>query len=77
MRSFKEHLILSGSSVKQALSVLNELSQDAILFVVDSKEKLIGSLTDGDVRRGLLNNFTVDTNIDEIIQAKPRYVRKG
>ncbi len=77
MRNFIEHLILSGSSVKQALGVLNELSQDAILFVVDDYDKLIGSLTDGDVRRGLLNDFTVETKIDEIIQPNPRYIRKG
>jgi dTDP-glucose pyrophosphorylase len=77
MRSYKEHLILSGSTVKQALGVLNDLSQDAILFVVDKDNKLIGSLTDGDVRRGLLNNFNLDTIIDEIIQPNPRFIRKG
>jgi dTDP-glucose pyrophosphorylase len=77
MRNYKEHLILSGSTVKQALIVLNELSQDAILFVVNTKEKLIGSLTDGDVRRGLLNDFTVDSIIDDIIQPNPRYIRKS
>lgn len=77
MRTFKEHLILAGSTIKQALGVLNDLSQDAILFVVDNNIKLIGSLTDGDVRRGLLNNFTLDTLIDNIIQPNPRYVRKG
>jgi dTDP-glucose pyrophosphorylase len=77
MRSYKEHLILSGSSVKQALGVLNELSQDAILFVVDEKNRLIGSLTDGDVRRGLLNDFELGSKIDEIIQSNPRFIRKG
>ena len=77
MRSYKEHLILSRSTVKQALGVLNELSQDAILFVVDENNKLIGSLTDGDVRRGLLNNFNLDAFINEIIQPNPRYIRKG
>jgi dTDP-glucose pyrophosphorylase len=77
MRSFKEHLILSGSSIKDALSILNELSQDAILFVINDEGKLIGSLTDGDVRRGLLNNFNLGSLIDEIIQPKPRFVRKG
>jgi CBS domain-containing protein len=76
MRSYKEHLILSGSTLKQALGVLNDLSQDAILFVVDENNKLIGSLTDGDVRRGLLNNFNLDTKIDEIIQSNPRFIRK-
>jgi dTDP-glucose pyrophosphorylase len=77
MRPFKDHLILGGSTVKQALAMLNELAQDAILFVVDNNNKLIGSLTDGDVRRGLLNDFTVDSKIDEIIQPNPCFVRKG
>lgn len=77
MRSYKEHLILSGSTVKQALGVLNDLSHDAILFVVDENNKLIGSLTDGDVRRGLLNDFTVESKIVEIIQSNPRFIRKG
>ncbi len=77
MRPYKDHLILSGSTVKEALSLLNELSQDAILFVVDNQERLVGSLTDGDVRRGLLNGFTIDSKIDEIIQDKPRFIRKG
>ena len=77
MRPFEEHLILTGSSIKQALKVLNDLSQDAILFVVDDIGRLIGSLTDGDVRRGLLNNFTIENKIDDIIQSNPRYIKKG
>jgi dTDP-glucose pyrophosphorylase len=77
MRNFREHLISSGSSVKQALVLLNELSQDAILFVVDTNFKLIGSLTDGDIRRGLLNNINLDSKIDNIIQANPRNIKKG
>jgi dTDP-glucose pyrophosphorylase len=77
MRSYKEHLILSGSSVKQALGFLDQLSQDAILFVVDQNDKLIGSLTDGDIRRGLLKNFNLETIVDNIIQSNPRFIRKG
>jgi dTDP-glucose pyrophosphorylase len=77
MRPFKDHLILSGSNVKVALKALNDLSQDAILFVVDEKEKLVGSLTDGDVRRGLLKGHTIDSKVDEIIQPAPRYIKKG
>jgi dTDP-glucose pyrophosphorylase/CBS domain-containing protein len=77
MSSYNKHLIFSGSTVKLALTLLNELSQDAILFVIDGNNKLIGSLTDGDVRRGLINNFTLDSKIDEIIQPNPRFVRKG
>ena len=77
MRIYKEHLILSGRKVKEALVALNELSQDAILFVVDSDDKLIGALTDGDVRRGLIKGYTIDSCIDEIIQDNPRFIIKG
>ena len=77
MRPFSEHLILIGSSLKQALELLNKLSQDAILFVVDSNNILIGSLTDGDIRRGILNNFKVENSIDEIIQKTPKFILKG
>jgi NDP-sugar pyrophosphorylase family protein/mRNA-degrading endonuclease RelE of RelBE toxin-antitoxin system len=45
--------------------------------VVDENEKLVGSLTDGDVRRGLLKGYTVDSKVDEIIQPEPRYIKKG
>lgn len=77
MRIYKEHLILSGSKVKQALHKFNELSPDAILFVVDKEDRLIGALTDGDVRRGLLKGFSIESNVDEIIQTNPRYIKKG
>ncbi len=77
MRVYKDHLIHFGSKVKEALLLLNELSQDAILFVVDEEDKLIGALTDGDVRRGLIKGFTIDSDIDEIIQDNPRYITKG
>ncbi len=77
MRVFKDHLILKGSSIKQALLLLNELSLDAILFLVDDNDKLIGSITDGDIRRGLLNDFNLESEVDNIIQSNPRYIRKG
>ena len=77
MRAFKEHLIFKDASVKQALEFLNVLAPDSILFVVDKEDRLIGSLTDGDVRRGLLNNFTLASPIDEIIQPNPHFIKKG
>jgi dTDP-glucose pyrophosphorylase len=77
MRNYRDHLIIKSSSVKQALELLNELAPDSILFVVNKEDKLMGSLTDGDVRRGLLNGFTIASRIDEVIQPNPRFIRKG
>lgn len=77
MSNYRRHLIFSGSLIFQALVQLDELASDAILFVVDNNQKLIGSLTDGDIRRGLIKGFTIENKIDEIIQENPRVIRKG
>ena len=60
MRNYKDHLIINTSSIKDALYKLELLSKDAILFIVDEFGKLLGSLTDGDVRRGLIKGILID-----------------
>lgn len=77
MKIYKDYLIVTGSTIKQALFLLNLLGQDAILFVVDLNDKLIGALTDGDVRRGLLKGLNIESLVDEIIQNDPKYITKG
>ena len=77
MIDYKKHLITSKTPIKEALQKLDILARDAILFVVDANDKLIGSLTDGDVRRGLLKGITIDGDVGVIIQQNPRFIRKG
>lgn len=77
MRNYREHLIISESTIKQALEQLDILAKDAILFVIDTNELLIGSLTDGDVRRGLLKGISIGDKVNEIIQSNPRFIKKG
>ncbi|ETZ24544.1 nucleotidyltransferase family protein [Pedobacter sp. V48] len=77
MRNYKDHLIPFNSKIMQALVQLDFLAKDAILFVVDEEDKLIGSLTDGDVRRGLIKGMVTSDSVSNIIQTNPRYLRKG
>ncbi len=77
MIHYTEHLIRSNTPIRQALEKLNILASDAIVFVIDEEGRLKGSLTDGDVRRGLLKGVTIDQPVTEIIQQNPRYIRKG
>lgn len=76
MRNYKEHLITSGSTIKEALFRLNLLAKDAILFIINNENKLVGSLTDGDVRRGLLKGYTIDNKVTDVIQENPKYIEK-
>ena len=77
MRNYKEHLIHQDQTVKEALSQLDLLASDAILFVVDDDNRLIGSLTDGDVRRGLMSDKSTSQPVTDFIQPNPRFVEKG
>lgn len=77
MRGYKEHLIRKDAHLKDALAQLDKLALDAILFVVDDFGRLLGSLTDGDVRRGLLRGKGVEESIVNYIQANPKSVNKA
>ncbi len=77
MINFREHLILRGSTIKDALVQLTKLGIDVILFVVDENDLLIGSITDGDIRRGLIKGISIDQPVDVIIQPYPRFIKKG
>ncbi|WP_204343876.1 nucleotidyltransferase family protein [Psychroserpens algicola] len=77
MVNFRDHLITTGTSIRDALKRLDVLARDAIVFVVDEDGRLKGSLTDGDVRRGLLKGITIEEPVSEIIQDHPKFIRKG
>lgn len=77
MISYRKHIIQNNSPIKVALAQLNELAADAILFVVDDKEKLLGSLTDGDVRRGFLKGLTLEDVVNKFIQPNPKSLQRG
>ena len=77
MINFNKHLINKKSSIKDALIKLDILAKDAILFVIDDSGKLQGSLTDGDVRRGLLNGITIDNILTRILQPNPKFILKS
>src|SRR3546814_4380261 len=61
-------------SVREALIMLDELASDAILFVVNADNKLLGSLTDGDLRRGFIRGLNFESEITEFIQPNPKFI---
>lgn len=71
MSSLDNHILYHTESVRLALSKLDKLGSDAILFVTDKDKKLLGSLTDGDLRRGFIRNLSFDDSIIKYIQRNP------
>lgn len=77
MSYFEQHLINTSTSIIEALDKLNYLSENAVLFLVDNEKRLVGSLTDGDIRRGLLNKLSLKDDIKFFMNLKPHYIRKN
>lgn len=74
MESFKQHLISKDQGVRDAFIRLDKLASDAILFVVDDHNILLGSLTDGDLRRGFIRGLGFDDVITDFIQPNPKFI---
>lgn len=74
MSDILKHIINEETLVISALDKLNTLASDAILFIVNSDNELVGSLTDGDIRRGLLRGLKIDESVASFIQPKPAFL---
>ena len=74
MESFRQHLISKDQGVRDAFIRLDKLASDAILFVVDDHNVLLGSLTDGDLRRGFIRGLGFDDVITDFIQPNPKFI---
>jgi len=75
MTDAANHIIRSDQSMKAALKMLNDLGEDLTLFVVNKEEQLIGTVTDGDVRRGLLDGLAITDDIQKFMKASFNYIR--
>ena len=72
-----DELRISGDqTITDAISKLN-ISKFKILFVVDKKKSLIGSITDGDVRRTIIKKKKLNLKIIEVMNKNVRYFFKN
>ena len=62
---FSSILIDKAASVKDALRQLDK-NEEKILFIVEEDNKLVGSLTDGDIRRWILKEGSINEKVSEV-----------
>jgi dTDP-glucose pyrophosphorylase len=70
------HIINIAESAREALRILSSLNDNSslTLFVVDSNDFLKGTVTDGDIRRGLLNNLQISQSIGLFMNPDYKFV---
>lgn len=72
LKETKENIILEAYTLKQALEKLDRVSVK-VLFIVENN-MLEAALTDGDVRRAILNGASLETPVADIANHCPIYV---
>lgn len=62
------HIVCKDITLLEALSHINELAPDPlVLFVLNEKKQMVGTLTDGDSRRALIAGASVNDKIEKIM----------
>ena len=72
-----QHIIKDSDVIKTAIEKINcfGISHPLVLFAVDKNQKIVGSLTDGDIRRGLVKGITLDHPVTSVMHRDFKYVK--
>ncbi len=63
--------------MREALERLNGLAEHLFQVVVDADGRIVGTLTDGDVRRAMLRGVSLDKPVRSAMQGQPKIGRAG
>lgn len=70
-----DYTISFQATILQALTALNEIGHASqTLFVVDGEGKLLGTLTDGDIRRSLIAGNPIDTPVNLVMHTDFQFI---
>ena len=70
MKNIENIKLAPNSTIKEAMQTI-DCGAMKIAVVVNKEGKLVGTLTDGDIRRGLLKGLSLESSIEPIIQHNP------
>ncbi|UYG00435.1 MULTISPECIES: nucleotidyltransferase family protein [unclassified Halomonas] len=71
MKKWEKALVNSGTSLSDAIKVLDSAAL-RIVLVVDEQRKLLGTLTDGDLRRALISHRPLESAVDDAMNPRPK-----
>jgi len=73
----KEFIITESSTIKDALIAINDITHDGeSLVVVNSEQEIIGTLTDGDIRRGLIAGAELTDSVCKIMHTDFKFINQ-
>lgn len=76
MADLKTLQLAPGTPVLEAMRIIDRGAAQ-IALVVDEQQRLLGTLTDGDIRRGLLHGETLKAPAERLMNRQFRFVRSS
>lgn len=75
---FENYIIKESASIKEAFVALNRIPGiEQTLFVVNDESRMVGTVTDGDIRRGIIAGASLDSEIAQIMHHDFHYFEDG
>ena len=76
MTNWRESVLRVGASTRDAIQSLSRTGKQIVL-VLDAEDRLLGVITDGDIRKALLAGHSLDSLIDVVMNREPRTALVG
>jgi len=76
MTDWKKVLIQPELTIQNTIQIIDDNSMQ-IAIVVDKRGRLLGTVTDGDVRRGILRGVRLEESVAKIMNQNPTKVKSG
>lgn len=70
MKGWKNVLLSPCTSIREAIRVIDEGALK-IALVVDDGNRLLGTVSDGDIRRGILKNCDLESTVQQVMNTSP------
>jgi len=73
----RKYVVIESATVKDALVAINNITHDGeLLIVVNSDQQMVGSLTDGDIRRGLIAGAELTDPVSKIMHRDFKFIKE-
>jgi dTDP-glucose pyrophosphorylase len=76
MTAWEKIIVLPSTPIREVIEKINE-SALQISLVVDEGNYLLGTVTDGDIRSGILKGISLDAPVQNIMHRNPTVARPG
>ncbi len=68
------HTLIISSTIRDALEKLSILGENLTLFIVENDYTLVGVVTDGDIRRGLIRGYVLEDCVKKIMNTDFKFL---